>query len=224
MRIAAVAGRAFFGVRVKGKQAFARALVQHHQLRRVGKALEKSVVQRVGANEFMQERHQERAIGAGLDRNPLVGNRRVAGADRVDGDKTPTVALEFRDGNLHGIAVVVFGRADHHKDLGALQVRATKLPEAAANAVNHARGHVHRAKAAVCCVVGRAELAGEQAGQSLHLVTSGEERKLLRIGGADVGQARGQNVVGALPADRFKLRSTAFAAGFAQQRLREPRG
>jgi hypothetical protein len=85
--------------------------------------------------------------------------------------------------------VVVLGGADHHEELGAVQVGPAELPEAAADGVDHAGGHVHRAEAAVRRVVGRAELAREQAGQRLHLVAPGEQRELLRVGGAQVAQA-----------------------------------
>jgi hypothetical protein len=88
--------------------------------------------------------------------------------------------------------VVVFGGADHHEQLGAIEVRAAELPEAAADRVDHAGGHVHRAEAAVRRIVGRAELAREQAGERLHLVAPGEQRELLRVGGADAAQALGR--------------------------------
>ena len=120
MRVAPVTGRAFGGIGIKGKQAFAFAFIQHHQLRRVGKTFQKSVVDEIFLNQDMQQSHQERTISAGLDGNPLIGNRRVTGAHRVDGDKAPAAAFEFRDGNLHRIAVVVFGRTEHHKHFGAI--------------------------------------------------------------------------------------------------------
>jgi hypothetical protein len=72
-------------------------------------------------------------------------------------------------------------------------------------------------------VVGRAELAREQAGQRLHLVAAGEQRELLGVGGADLRQALGQQFQGVLPADRLELAGAALAAGLAQQRLRQPR-
>ena len=135
----------------------------------------------------------------GLDRDPLVGNRRITGAHRVDRDEAAAIALELADRDLHRVAVVVFGGADHHEQLGAVQVGAAELPEAAADGVDHAGGHVDRAEAAVRRVVGRAELAREQAGQRLHLVAAGEQRELLRVGGADLGQALGQDLEGAAP-------------------------
>ena len=95
VRVAAIAWRAFGRVGVKGKQAFALAFVKHHQLRRVGEPLEKSMVQRVSSDQLVQQGHEQRAVGAGLDGNPLVGNGRVAGAHRVDGDEATACALEL---------------------------------------------------------------------------------------------------------------------------------
>jgi hypothetical protein len=58
-------------------------------LRRVGEALQEGMVDAVGADQFVQQRHEQRAVGAGLDRDPLVGDRRIAGAHRVDRDEAP---------------------------------------------------------------------------------------------------------------------------------------
>ena len=142
------------------------------------------------AHQLVQQRHQQRAVGAGADRDPFVGDRGVAGAHRVDRDEAAAGTLEAGDRGLERVAVVVLGGAQHHEQLRALEVGAAELPERAADGVDHARGHVHRAEAAVRGVVGRAELAREQAGERLHLVAAGEERELLRVGGADPGEAR----------------------------------
>jgi hypothetical protein len=88
--------------------------------------------------------------------------------------------------------MVVFGRTDHHEQLGALQIGPTKLPERAADRVDHAGGHVDRAEATVGGVVGRAKLPRKQAGQRLHLVAPGEQGELLGVGGG--------SSAGALPA------------------------
>jgi len=120
--------------------------------------------------------------------------------------------------------MVVLGGADHDEQLGAVEVRAAELPERAADRVDHARGHVHRAEAAVRGVVGRAELLREQAGQRLHLVAPGEQREFLRVGRADLRQALGEDREGLLPADFVELRLAALGALPPQQRLAEPRG
>ncbi len=137
--------------------------------------------------------------------------------------KRPPARLNFDSAIFIGIAVVVLGGADHHEQLGAVQVGSAELPEAAADGVDHAGGHIHRAEAAVRGIVGRAELAREQARQCLHLVAPGEERELLRIGGADVAQALGQQLHRPVPRDGLELAGAALAAGLAQQWLGQPR-
>src|SRR6218665_42403 len=99
-----------------------------------------------------------------------------------------------------------------------------KSPKPAADGVDHPRRHVDRAQAAMRSIVGRAELAREQAGERLHLVAAGKQRELLRVARADAGQTLGQHVVGALPTDGLELPGPALAAGLAQQRLRDARG
>ena len=76
--------------------------------------------------------------------------------------KRPPPRLNLRQRDLHRVAVMVLGGADHHEQLGAVQVRPAELPEAAADGVDHPGRHVDRAEAAVRRVVGRAELAREQ--------------------------------------------------------------
>jgi hypothetical protein len=137
--------------------------------------------------------------------------------------KRPPFALELRERDLHRVGVVVLRRADHDEQLGAVEVRPAEFPEGAADGVDHAGGHVHRAEAAVRRVVGRAELAREEAGQRLHLVAAGEQGELLRVGGADLRQPLGQDREGLLPGDRLELAGAALAARLAQQRLRQPR-
>ncbi len=221
VRVAAVAGRAGGGI--EGEQAFALALVQHHQLRRIGEPLQEGPVDQALREQFVQQRHEQCAVGAGADRNPLVGDRRIAGAHGVDRDEAAALALEVAQGDLHRVAVVVFRGAYHHEQLGAIQVRAAELPEAAADRIDHAGSHVHRTEAAVRRIVRCAELAREQAGEGLHLVAPGEQGELLRIGGADTAQALGEQLVGALPGDRLELTLAPLAAWPAQKRLRQAR-
>jgi len=102
--------------------------------------------------------------------------------------------------------------------LGAVEVGAAELPEAAADRVDHAGRHVDRAEAAVCGVVGRAELAREQAGQRLHLIAAREESELLRVGGADLREPFGEHRERLVPRDRLELAGPALGAGLAPQR------
>ena len=221
VRVAAVARRACG--RIEGEQALALAVLQHHQLRRVGVALQEGPVDQIGRDQLVQQRHEQGAVGARLDRDPLVGDRRVAGAHRVDRDEATARALELAQRDLHRVAVVVLGGADHHEQPGVVEVGAAELPERAADRVDHPGSHVHRAEAAVRRVVGRAELTREQAGERLHLVAAGEQRELLRVGGSDLLQALGQHLEREVPADRLELAGAAFAALLAQQRLGESR-
>jgi hypothetical protein len=166
---------------------------------------------------------QQGAVGAGLDGHPLVGYRRVAGADGVDGDELAALALEVANGDLEGIGVVVLGGADHDEQLGAVQVGAAKLPEGAANGVDESRRQIDGTEAAVSGVVGGAELLGEEAGEGLHLVATSEEGEALGVGGAQVGQALGEEGEGLLPGDRFEVGGATQGAGATAQGLGEPR-
>ena len=194
-----------------------------HQLAGVGVARQELAVVQAELDDLVDQRQQQRAVRARLDRHPLVGDGRVAGAHRVDRDEASARALELRQRDLHRVAVMVLGGADHHEQLGAVQVRPAELPEAAADGVDHAGGHVHRAEAAVRRIVGRAELAREQSRQGLHLVAAGEQRKLLRVGGTDLLQPLLEQRQRLVPLDRHELTVTALAARLAQQRLGQPR-
>ena len=80
-------------------------------------------------DDFMADCQQQRTIGAGFDRHPLIGYGRVSRADGIDGDKASAVAFEFGDVDLERIGVVIFCCAQHNKQLGAIQIGAAELPE-----------------------------------------------------------------------------------------------
>ena len=198
-------------------------LVQVHQLPGIGVAHQEVPVVEALGDDFVDQGQQQRAVGARADRHPLVGHGRIAGTHRIHRDEAAALALELGDGDLQGVGVVVLGRAQHDEQLGPLQVGTAELPEGAADGVDHARRHVHRAEAAVGGVVGRAELAREQAGEGLHLVAPGEQGELLRVGGADLGQALGQQGESLLPADGLEFSAAALRARLAQQGACEAR-
>ncbi|MBV6477134.1 MAG: hypothetical protein MOGDAGHF_02816 [Rhodocyclaceae bacterium] len=198
-------------------------LVEVHQLAGVGVAHQEVAVVEALGDDLVDDRQQQCAVGARADRHPLVGDGRVAGAHRVDRDEAAAVALEFRQRDLHRVGVVVLRRADHDEELGAVEVRPAELPEGAADGIDHAGGHVHRAEAAVRRVIGRAELAREEAGQRLHLISAREQGEFLGVVGADLRQALGQDREGLLPGDRLERAFAAFTARLAQQRFRQPR-
>ena len=117
--------------------------------------------------------------------------------------------------------MMILGRAQHHEQLCAIKVRTTELPEGAPDGVDHPRGHVDRAKAAVRGVVRRAELPGEQAGESLHLVASREQRKTPRVGGAYFRKAIFEDPKRIIPRDRLEVGRAALTAGFSPERPRQ---
>ncbi|OIQ70942.1 hypothetical protein GALL_474420 [mine drainage metagenome] len=214
----------WIGIRVGHEQAiFGVAALHPHELRAVGVLRGEVAVEAAGAQQFMRQRQQQRAVGSGANGNPFVGDRRVAGAYRVDGDEAPACALEPGEGNFHRVAVMVFGGADHHEQARPFQIGTAELPETPAHGVDHAGGHVHRTEPAMRCIVGRAELAGEQAGERLHLVAPGEQRELSRIGGAQMPQTVFEQLQRVVPGDRLELPLPAFASRLAPQGMGQPR-
>ncbi len=210
-----------FGANEHAELVFVR--VQVHQLAGVRVLDDEVAVVQTLRKDFVDHREQERAVGAGADRHPFVGDRRVAGAHRVDRDEAPAVAFELGERNLHRVRVMVLRGADHHEQLGAVEIGPAEFPERTADRVDQPRGHVHRTEAAVRGVVGRAELAREQAGQRLHLVAPGEQGELLRIGGANLRQAFRQHRERLFPLDLFEVARAAFGARLAPQRLGQAR-
>ena len=198
--------------------------VEVHELPAVRVADQEVAVVEPEGDDLVDQREQQRAVGAGADRHPLVGDRRVAGAHRIDRDEPPAVALELRDRDLQRVRVMVLGGADHHEQLRPVEVGAAELPERPADRVDHPGRHVDRAEPAVRRVVGRAELAREEPGQRLHLVAAGEERELLRVGRADAAEALFEHPERLVPAHLDELAGAAFGAGLAHERLREPGG
>ncbi len=194
-----------------------------HQLATIGVARHEFAVIQAQRNHLADNRHDQRSIGAGFDGNPLIGNRRIAGTHRINRHKAPAVAFELAQRRLHGVGVMVFRRANHKEQLGTLQVGATKLPERAADGVNHARRHVDRAETAVRRVVRRTKLARKQAGQRLHLVASGEQGKFFRVSGTQMAQPAFHHAKGFIPGNRLILIRPALGADLALQRLRQAR-
>ncbi|KGD38802.1 hypothetical protein DO70_6472 [Burkholderia pseudomallei] len=194
------------------------------QLGRVRVARDEVAVVAAGLDQLANHRHEQRAVGAGADRYPFVGDCRVAGADRVDRDEPSARALEFRDRDLQRIRMMILGGADHEEQLRAIEIGAAEFPERAADRIDHAGRHVRRAKAAVRRVIRRAVLLREQAGERLHLVAAGEEREALRIRRAQMREPLFEHGERDVPRYRLELRAAALGARLAHQRLREARG
>ena len=192
-----------------------------HQLGGVGVLDEKVAVVEAEGEDLVDQGQQQGAVGAGLDRHPLVRHRRVAGADGVDGDEAPALALELADGDLQRVGVMVLGGADHDEELGPLQVRPAELPEGAANGVDQPRRQIDGAKTPMGGVVGGAKLLGKQASQGLHLVAPGEQGELLGVGGAQAGQALGEELECLLPGNSLEVGGPPLGPGPAAQGLGE---
>ena len=102
--------------------------VDVHELPGVRVAREEVAIVEAELDQLAAEREQQRAVGAGADRHPFVGDRRVAGADRIDRHEATAVALELRDRDLERIRVMVLGRADHHEELRAVEIGRRRTP------------------------------------------------------------------------------------------------
>ena len=169
----------------------------------------------------MHQRRRRTGRRCRTDADPFVGDRAVAGAHRVDRDDLGATRLQLAEAELDRVAVVVFGHAPQHQVAGVVPVGLAEFPEAAADAVQPASGHVHRAEATVRGVVHRAELLRPPAGERLALVAAGEERELIRVALADRLQPRHRDVERFVPFDLAELARAAFA--HPQQRLAQAR-
>ncbi len=191
----------------------------HHQPGRVGVAHQVVEVDAVGPQQLVDQRQHEQAVGARADADPLVGDRGIAGAHRIDRDELGRrrALLQLAQAELDRVAVVVLGDAEHQEIARALPVRLAEFPEGAADRVQPGGRHVDRAEPAMRRVVGRAELRRPQAGQRLALVAAGEEGELLRVGGADAAShsvaspaPRPTRSPGTRPAPRSPTRSSGL--------------
>ncbi len=191
----------------------------HHQPGGVGVAHQEFVVELLVLQEHVHHRHGEQAIHAGLDRQPFVGDRRVAGAHRVDRDELAAAALELFQADLDRVGRVVFGHPPHDEIFGVIPVGRAEFPERKADGIQPGRRHVHRTEPAVRRPVWRAELLRPQAGERLHLVTPGKETELGRIGGTDILQPIRQDVERLLPGNRFVNAFATLGARLPHQRL-----
>ena len=191
----------------------------HHQPGGVGVTHQEFVVEFFVLQQHVHHRHGEQTVHAGLDRQPFVGNGRIAGTHRIDGDELAAAALQLFQSDLDRVGRVVFRHAPHDEVLGVIPVGRTELPEREADGIQAGRRHVDRAEAAVCRPVGGAELLRPQAGQRLHLVASGKIAQFGGVGRADLFQAVGQGVERLVPGNRLVNALAALGARLAHQRL-----
>ena len=172
--------------------------------------------------QFVDDCEDQQAVGAGADADPVVGDRRIAGAHRIDRNEARAILLELGDADLERVGIMVLGHAEHDEELRPLPVRRAELPERAADGHDAGGRHVDRAEPAMRRIVGRAELLRPEAGQRLRLIAAGEEGELLRIGLArTVPSQSGRHRQRLLPGNFLELAGAARPG--AQQRRAQPR-
>ena len=160
------------------KAVFGRFGVGIHQHWRIGVAGEVIEVDLACLHQFVNERQDEKPISSGGYADPVIGHGIVTRANRVHANDTRAARLDPANAHLDRIAVMVFGYAEKDEKLGMVPIRLAKFPEGTAHGVDACRRHVDRAKAAVRCVVWRAEILRPKAGERLRLIASGEKREL----------------------------------------------
>ena len=192
-----------------------------HQPAGIGVAHQVVDIDFTGTQQFMDQRHDEQAVGARPDSDPFVGDCRIAGAHRVDADELGAARLQFADAGLDRVGIVILGDAEHQEIFGPIPVRFAELPERSADGVEPGCRHVDRAEAAMGRIIRRAELLRPPSGQRLTLVTTGEEGELLRIACADIAEPFLRNGQRLVPLDFLELGLAALADPL--QRLLQPR-
>ena len=74
--------------------------IADHQPRRIGVAHQIVEIDLVGMEQFVDQRHDERAVAARLYPDPFVGDCRIAGLDRIDRHEFRAARLELRQAHL----------------------------------------------------------------------------------------------------------------------------
>ncbi len=82
-----------------------------------------------GFQQHVHEAEDKQTIRSGLDRQPFVRDRIVAGADRIHGDDPGSARLQSAKAHLDRVGIVVLGHAEEKQQLGAFPVRRAELPE-----------------------------------------------------------------------------------------------
>ena len=162
----------------------------------------------------MDQRHDEEPVCARGDPDPVVSHSVVSRAHRVDADNARTTGLELADANFDGVAVVVLCDTEDHEHLGAVPVGLAKFPEGTAHGIDTSSGHIDRAEAAVCGIVGRAEGLRPERCEALRLVASCKEGELFGGVLAQRAQPAFGEAVGFVPADLFKLTGATWPDPF----------
>src|SRR4029077_17838039 len=148
---------------------------------------------------------------AGPDPNPFVGDRRIAGAYRIDGDKFGAALAQARQRYFDRVGIMILGNPEHHEEPRVQPVRLAELPKAAAERVHPGGRHVDRAEPAMCGEIRGSELSSPIAGQGLALITAGEKGEPFGILATDCRQPFDRRRDCLLPLDFAKLAGPAFA-------------
>ena len=139
------------------QHAFVWPLSAVHQCRRIGQLREIIQIHFASFEQQMHHGEDKQSICAGCNADPFVGNRIVTCADRIDANHLRTTFLQPPQTHFDRVAVVIFGHAEEHEQFCALPIRLSELPKSTAHGVNAPSGHIHRAKAAMGCIVWRAK-------------------------------------------------------------------
>ncbi len=209
------------GVVAREQAVVLRTGIPDHQPWRIGVARQVVEIDLLRLQQLVHQRRGEQPVGAGLDADPLIGDRVVARAHRVDGDDLHAPLLELAEADLDRVGGMILGHAEQHEIARVIPVGIAELPERAAERIEAGRRHVHRAEAPVRRIVGRPELHGPPAGQRLALVAAGEERELPGVGLAHIAQPLHGERGRLIPGNFLELARAARAD--PQQRLPQPR-
>ncbi len=109
---------------------------------------------------------------------------------------------------------MVLCAAEHHEITAAVPVRFAELPKGAADRIDPARRHIHRAETSMGGIVGCAELRGPPAGESLALIPAREESEFSRVLVSDPAEPQCRRFQGLVPSDFPKGRRAAFPDPF----------
>ena len=106
----------------------------------------------------MDHREDEQAVCAWCNADPIISHSIVSCADWVHADDARAAGFDLANAHFDRVGIVIFGHAEQHEQFGVVPIGLTKFPERAAHRIDASRGHVHRTKAAVGCVVWRAKV------------------------------------------------------------------
>ena len=116
-------------VRIAREQAvIRRARIAHDQMMRICILDQIIEIDPVVVQQFVDQRADKQAIGAGPDADPFVGDRAIAGAHRIDRDDLGAAALDLAEAELDRIGIVVLGDAEHQQGIWCDPNPARRIP------------------------------------------------------------------------------------------------